>query len=462
MAVAAAEAPKFVRSTIPTPDQSEQSYLYLEDLAEQPVLERKEQRSFDPQASCNMLRYDLDTVGYILPETRAQVCDEQLSYLVEGIGRAARTPFVLKRQGDQLSYFTRGQWRPYMGMLATGLQVAEREAKQDSRRNFLATWATNDMQHGYAMNALQPGQRRSWYSSYAHKEAALYGEEFINSCGLVSDRKMGFLYQAICLEDGSVLLESQTIDGSDQEGFAAAIAVAEQDPLADLDDLTLAYDNVLIRKYGGNFSAGRRPELIEQDTWQFIKQQRDLIEYHLDKLGNIAALDLPPNELERVTKEHLYGVWAAFKKRLDGTAPHQSASSASQQCTKEGQPTIYRAISSPNIAQEVDCAFQEFVSQGRVLVGCGGSIKILEDERDVMNASAQEVFSSIFGSTKCPEIKDGQITNCPHCKKRVKAIVPDRETIFCSNDECKLAAPGLRKAYRLRSSQTRQGRVSYI
>ncbi len=47
-----------------------------------------------------------------------------------------------------------------------------------------------------------------------------------------------------------------------------------------------------------------------------------------------------------------------------------------------------------------------------------------------------------FGGN-CPEVKNGQITKCPHCKKIVRAIVPNKEKIYCSNAKCKLAAPGL-------------------
>jgi hypothetical protein len=42
---------------------------------------------------------------------------------------------------------------------------------------------------------------------------------------------------------------------------------------------------------------------------------------------------------------------------------------------------------------------------------------------------------------KCPEVKNGQRVKCPGCKEMVKAIVPNKESIYCSNGACKLAAP---------------------
>jgi hypothetical protein len=499
MAAAAAEAPQYTDSPIPPElEQSRPTYLYLVQKSVgarilhhvgnntgdheatgtvlslvsefvEPAPERTKQKSFDPRASINMMRYDLKRVGHVRPETRAQVRDEQLSHLAEGMGRAARTSFILKRQGGELVSFREGQWRPYMDMLVTGLRVAKQEAKDDPRRDFLATWADNNMKQGDDMNSLRPGQRRSWYSSYPHKEAALYGKQFIASCGLDFDRQLGFLYQATCLEDGSVLLETQTVDRSDRAGFENAMAAAEQHPEADLDELTRAYDEILMSRRGGTFSAGRRPERSEKDTWEFINQQQALIDYLLDELENIAASRLPEYAEEQATKKHIYGVWAHFKELLDGTVPprQSGASALPLQYAEKGQPTIIGNLSPPDIAQQVHQSYLRFVQEGRVLVGCGGSISILKGEKDIMDASVDDIFSAIFGGEKnCPEVKNGQITNCPHCGKRVRAIVEkekhtNSEIIYCSNDACEFAAPALRKVHQLRASQTRHIKAVY-
>ncbi|HTB48668.1 MAG TPA: hypothetical protein VK712_01150 [Verrucomicrobiae bacterium] len=69
----------------------------------------------------------------------------------------------------------------------------------------------------------------------------------------------------------------------------------------------------------------------------------------------------------------------------------------------------------------------------RTYSACGLAISLGEGENP----------QAVFGGKDCPEVKDGQITRCPHCKKIVRAIVPDRESIYCSNKKCKLAAPDL-------------------
>jgi hypothetical protein len=403
----------------------------MEQLAAQPTQERQrnqeQQRSFDPSASVNMLRYDLETFGQVLPETRERVCDEELSFLVEGVDRAARTSFVLKCEEDELVYFDKGEWKPYMATLYTGLEVAEREAGNDLRRSFLARWAVDDIKHGYKMDSLQPGESHTWHSSYAHEEEAKHGKQFMNSCGLVSDRKMGFLYRASCLEDGSVLLESQTVDGSDPDAFDKAMEMAEQEPAADLDDVMLAYDGVMEEKHGGDFFAGRRKTEANENAWQIIQQERDLIDYHLMKLEHIASLGLPPSLQEETAKKHLYGVWAAFKKRLDGTAWRPEPDALEQQDNPQ-QPVV--AGSSWDIESEVNYAFKDFAKRGKVMVGCGGAISVLAGEENIMGASVEDVFSSIFGSgsgltaleKKVGKISRGEcaIASCPTRPGEVK------------------------------------------
>lgn len=368
--------------------------------AEQPPwdeLEVDEERSFNPCASVNMLRYDLENFGAILPETRERVCDEELSYLAEGVGRKALTSFVLKRQDGELVYFNEGQWQPYTSTLLTGLKVANKEAEKDPRKKFLADWAVDNLAKGYEMNDLQPGERRIWHSSYDHDQEARHGAAFMDSCGLVSARKMGFIYEAVGQPDGSVLLRSQTVDRSDPDAFEAVVAAAEADPDLELIDATDIYDSVLAEKHGGSFVAGRRDEEQLEDAWKAINKHRDLVKYHLQKLEDIAASSMQGKQLKYHTKKHVYGVWAAFKERIDANQS-QPANGNSQPHTTAGVGWLDVIRRQSELQAEVDRAFHNFATQGRILVGCGGSITFLAGEQAIMNASGHEVFSAIFGS----------------------------------------------------------------
>jgi hypothetical protein len=261
----------------------------------------------------------------------------------------------------------------------TGLEVAQREAAQDPRRRFLASWAQNDVYHGFRMDELKPGEQHVWYNPYPHDEERRSGKAFLQECGLQTERQMGFLYRAYCREDGHVVLESQTVDQSDDEAFAAAMATAENDPTADINVITRAYDRVLERKLGGEFYAGRREAERQENVWEQIKTNRDLVEYLLDGLEALAWRSSSSEQLELATKRHVYGAWALFKKRLDGNA----------------RPTDGSRLA---VATQAQNAFHEFAREGRVLVGCGGAISVLYGEQSIMEASPEDVFRAIFGN----------------------------------------------------------------
>jgi hypothetical protein len=361
-----------------------------------------------------MMRYDLDRHSFVLQETKQRIYDEELSNLSEGMDRAAQTTFALKRIGNDLVYGKNGQWLPYTGMLLTGLEVAKREATNDPRRSFLVEMAETDLQKGMQMRALKPGERLSWFSAYRQNEADLYGDKFMIGCGFKPARRLGFIYQAVCQEDGSVLLQTQTVDGSDLSGFEAAMSLSQRMPEADLGLLTYAYDQELSKKYGGEFFAGRRGADMQENVWREIIKQRDLIEYFMDGLEIIAKTELSDRQLEEAAKKHVYGVWALFKKRIDGEVRmHETRSAYS----------VRLAYEIP-IAMQVRQAFNDFVSEGRVMIGCGGAVEILQGRDAIMNADGEDVFKSIFGEKKLGEDKFGPLNfKCPkgHWNKRPPA-----------------------------------------
>lgn len=367
----------------------------METLASRPLDEAaghaEQLRSFDVLASVDKLRFDLQWFGHILPETRQRVIDEEVSYLAEGADRASRTSFVFARQDGDLQYFQQGSWRPYGAMLVTGLKVARQEAAQDYRRQFLVEWAERDIDYGYKMRQLRPGEQLIWTNSFPHALAERYGTAFLDSCGLQSERGMGFIYRAYCRPDGHVVLESQTVDGSDAEALAAVNGAAARSPRVTLDELVTVYDETVSRKYGGHFYAGRRQAAPGENAWQVLRQHQDLINYLVGGLEKLAASALPRHELARTTKKHLYGVWATLKARLDsGRQP-----SATYQSRGVPQWLLHARL-----AREVAHNFREFAAVGRVLVGCGGSIQVLAGEADILAADAADVHSAIFGGEK--------------------------------------------------------------
>lgn len=355
--------------------------------AEQPnriEAEHEQLRSFDLTASVKRLRHDYEHFAEVQPLTREQVCDEELSYIVEGLGRASRTSFTMQRLGGELVYFSEGRWTPYSLMLKNGRTAAYLEAQRDPRRHFLAEAAEQDLDLGSQMRHLQPGEQLIWASPYPLEIEALYGPEFLRECGFQPDRKMGFVYRAYCNEDHSVTLESQTIDLSDPDALAAIAEARRYDPDMDLDVAVRVYDGALAKKYGGRFYAGRRSEAIRENAWEFLLQQRDLIEFHMTRLDELARGGLTGSALEHAVKKQIYGTWWAIKKRLNGEAPPPYNPIENATPAEVAYWRVYH---------EVQAAFTEAVVAGFSMPGCGGAISF----EQAMDADPQAVFDGIFG-----------------------------------------------------------------
>ena len=394
-----------------------------ETLAAQPTHEQR--KSYEPLASANLLRYDLEKLGAIQPETRERVCDEELSYLVEGIDKASRTRFVLQRRGEDIVYFDEGGWKSYKSLLYTGLSIARNEAAADPRREFLVKAATDDLINGNVMCGLQPGEQHVWFSSYEHEIENQYGTQFMQKCGRQSDRQMGFVYRATCQEDGSILLESQTLDRSDEDAFAAADEAARENPDINVDELVDVYDGVIYEKRGIECYAGRAEAEREENAWDEIHKHRDLIEYHLNTLETLATSPLTGAAFTNAVKRHTYGVWAAFKKRIEGKA--QSHTSPNHSYVSHQLDQHLHTM----LEQETQEAFQDFAKRGVVMVGCGGGFSMVTGEQSVMGANGEDIHSSIFGGDKF-----GSLTfTCPngHRNKRPHGKLLDA----CQHKGCK-------------------------
>lgn len=354
-------------------------------------------RSFDMMASVDMLRYDIAMFGRVLPETRQRVHDEEMSLMAEGVDRAMRTPFVLQRREGALVHYHRGGTRPYIGMLLTGVEAAKTEASDDYRRHFLYEMALQDLQRGYQMNALKPGERMTWTSPYPQDIEDKFGADFMTKRGFFPKRKAGFIYLVACNEDGSVTIESQMVDSSDADAFERVVSAAEHDPTADMDTLVNAYDAELIAKYGGRFYAGSRKAEEGENAWEELLRHQDLVQYYLHELEAIAWSAAPRTAIERHTKQLTIGVWKAFKKRLD-------AKTATQSVRVPLRP-VYAATSGVSAVQaavlhrEVMQGFEEALANNDIKPGCGGSLAA-RSENVLDDLDGLATFNSIFGEKK--------------------------------------------------------------
>jgi hypothetical protein len=320
--------------------------------------------------------------GRILPETRYRVFDEEMTFIAEGINRPLTTEFVLQEFEGQLVYFDRGEWRPYIGTLIKGLEVANLEVNQDPRKKFLADRAAEDLRNGYAFMRLKPGESMAWYSPYPEQEEKQYGARFINEQGFQPRRKMGFLYHAQKLESGELVLTSQSVDGSDEDAFQEALKNTEN-----ITTMRNAYDAAMSYKYHARFYAGRRQgENLEENVWSTMQKHKDLFEYYFGELEQLAyASSLSRKELEVAKQKLTYGVWAALKERLNKNV------FVSHETSRQNPGTAMDSL-----RHEVEAAYQIVSARGEVLLGCGGSI---EGEQSILDLSPQAMLNLIFGNT---------------------------------------------------------------
>lgn len=392
-----------------------EGFLYMAAAAE--LTQTEQLRSFDPLASVDLYQFDLQMYGRILPETEQRVYDEELTYIAEGVNRPLYTQFTLRQQGGELQYFDRGKWTPYLATLERGKLTAEQEALMDERKRFAAERTADDLLHGYTMRGLAPGETAAWASPFPEAECQRYGEAFVSSLGYQPKRRMGFLYFAERLETGEVVLHTQSVDNSDPEAFEAALTMSR----GGITAMRERYDEVLGRKRGGRYFAGR-PEGADsqQNAWEVIRQHTDLLEYYFKEIRQLAGQTALPRAEREVAKKRLtYGVWAALKERIDkGSVGVRRVATGS-----------FAHDHDQAIRHEVHSAYQELSKRGEKLFGCGGAIG---GEEALLGAEAEDVSKAIFGGKnevlKC--------VTCPLCKRSgVDAHIKhssNSKTITCS------------------------------
>jgi hypothetical protein len=241
--------------------------------------------------------------------------------------------------------------------------------------------------------------------SLSKKEELLYGANFLrDELGFQPARKLGFLYQAKKNPDGSLTLETQSVDNSDDDAFEAALFSASYAESASVQTMRESYDAALTAKHEDRFYAGRRMVVgqVPEDAWEAVHQHEDLISYFLNKIEEMSLdKNLHGLELENQKKQLTYGIWAALRQRLD-----EKFLPATQQMSK--------SMPVRGLQMEVERAFITLSSRGDILTGCGGSMKTT---KPLMDADPSDVFAAIFGD----EGKEGwtwkkgvcRVDNCP-------------------------------------------------
>ncbi|MEK7602933.1 MAG: hypothetical protein AAB459_01645, partial [Patescibacteria group bacterium] len=259
--------------------------------------------------------------------------------------------------------------------------------------------------------------------------AQFHGKKLLEDIGSQPYRQLGFISVATRQLDGNVVLISQSVDNSNEEAFLA-VELAVENGVTNIDVLLNVYDEVLGVKLGKHCRAGRLPHQQHEDAWRLLQDNQQLAEYLYVEIERLAMSPMPRNELLDAKKRLTYGVWAAFKKRLDASVLGAADSQHALVRDNSYSPYIHEQLQ-----REVLGAFEDASAKGEVLLACGGSIG-----GGIMDANANDVRDMIFGSDRRKERTEVmKCVHCPLCKRSgVDATIKyasDHKTITCS--KCK-------------------------
>jgi hypothetical protein len=251
--------------------------------------------------------------------------------------------------------------------------------------------------------------------------------------GYNTTRKQTMLRVLHKTTDGRLQMYSQTLDRSHRQGLESIyqslgfspktgellgqrmhLNIEDESAEFLVDKLVGEYDRALSEQLGGSWYAGRLKE-SQQNTYDFV-------------LSQSAILDVFMKQAESVSdREGLLRDLAAAMSKL------YSSSQSSDVHNEASLPTI---VNHHEAKLYMNRAGREADQAGKVFSGCGLTIGV---RMAVQNSAEEQLKQNGYGNKVCIEVKNGQRVKCPDCKKVVKAIVPNKESIFCSNPSCKLA-----------------------
>ena len=388
---------------------------------------------FDLTSSARYMCYDLlhNTYGEgVLPETKQHVLRQELTLIAEAFDANTRTTTEMRRGHDgKFVYWCNGKWSPYASMLDGGQLAAEKLVADEPDFSFMLEWVEKDRENALQMEALTPGERYTWYSSFPHEAHGRLSKRYGSKCademlieqGLNPERQMGLIYQARCCEDGRVVLESQTIDNSDEDAYNWAIYQAKTDPNLSLDGIVQAYDEVMNDKDpSGDYYAGRAHEDRDRDAWQFIDKQHDLKAYLLEELEGIAKSrvynEITGEEFEFRCKYLIYGLWGLFKERF--AQNHEGQEAAFATTDYHDLSVISQQAHLESLRRESHSVVDKLIQRGAILIGCGVSVSMTREDlvRTVVDSSPNTVFSSIFSGNEKLNYKFDKKMFCVVCQ----------------------------------------------
>ncbi len=186
-------------------------------------------------------------------------------------------------------------------------------------------------------------------------------------------RKQTMLRVITRTEDGSIKVRSQSLDGSNRKGLesiyeslgqkAGPGELLGQRITKDLDGysqeflvdrLTGVYDRSLSSQYGGNWRAGRSPQINQLNTHDFVIGQTDLIDYFIRNKNKVGASE----------EDLAFAVAAEMERRWNNQVNSETPSVVS--------PVN---IDPAMLEYHVQQSYVQAKSEGKSYSGCGSTVK---------------------------------------------------------------------------------------
>jgi len=358
-----------------------------------------------------MFRSDIEQYGTVRRETYAQAFNEELTFVAEGLDAPLQTRFTL--YNSELGLVDE-RGTPLQEALKRGEWAAEQAYQRDSRLGFNLSRAIHDFHEGQLVQQMADSPYGETtivsVSPFCEEAYAKLGGKMVENLGFRPDRLMAFVRIFNKLPDGNVEVLSISVDNSNLEAFRGVLGSLGVDVPADtLSDDFLGYrahlsinhheqkilpaavietyDSMMQSIYKKDFRAGRQAG-EEREAWQFITEQKDLVEHYFDRLEEIARQS--PDDLEQKRKL-TYSFWAALKARMSSAEKQRTVMYAAQNVVAQN-PNIQKHM----LNQEMNRAFVNASAKHEKMVGCGGSISFGRN-KDLLKESPENAFSSIFG-----------------------------------------------------------------
>jgi hypothetical protein len=271
-----------------------------------------------------------------------QVCDQETSHISEVLPGVVNTRFNFDIRDRKLFVLQPHGVTDWRKMHEMGVARAQSMAEISSNLKFYEDIAKAELQEAITQEELITKGKPA-----AMVTLSLCGEDVgsshaLKKLGRDPDQRRAFLrvywtdgvnkqinldsrsVDNMALVDGIAMIKglgkelpdgANSLDVLSSRVIIEDLSESEMSSLA--DKLVDSFDRKLLKRTGNKHKAGRS-EVDAQDTYNFVLEQEDLINVHMESLCELASRDLPLSILAEYSDDLRYDIMASFKRRMKG------------------------------------------------------------------------------------------------------------------------------------------------